>query len=86
MISDSGTAQEEPALLDVPVLVPRDFTERWESVQCGNSLMVDVGQQRPEAAQEGISFVRNFQTPADVAWMGEGKTADLIVNTLAERL
>ena len=28
LISDSGTGQEEPALLGVPVIVPRDYTER----------------------------------------------------------
>ena len=38
IISDSGTAQEEPALLNIPVIVPRDFTERPESV-----LMTQLG-------------------------------------------
>ena len=42
LISDSGTAQEEPALLDTPVVVPRDYTERPESVSHGSSFMIDV--------------------------------------------
>ena len=31
LISDSGTGQEEPALLGIPVVVPRDYTERPQS-------------------------------------------------------
>ena len=31
LVSDSGTAQEEPAFLKTPVIVPRDFSERPES-------------------------------------------------------
>ena len=31
IISDSGTGQEEPALLKTPVVVPRDFSERPQS-------------------------------------------------------
>ena len=33
LISDSGTAQEEPALCGTPVVVPRDFTERPQSIE-----------------------------------------------------
>jgi UDP-N-acetylglucosamine 2-epimerase (non-hydrolysing) len=42
IISDSGTAQEEPALLNVPVVVPRDFTERPESIQSNCSFMLKM--------------------------------------------
>jgi len=37
IISDSGTAQEEPTLFDVKVLVPRDYTERPQSYNHGCS-------------------------------------------------
>ena len=43
IISDSGTAQEEPALLGTPVLVPREFTERPESVEHKCSMMIRYG-------------------------------------------
>jgi len=42
IISDSGTAQEEPVFLDTPVIVPRDYTERPESVRANNSIMFNV--------------------------------------------
>ena len=42
IISDSGTAQEEPALLGIPVIVPRDYTERPESIENNNSILLDL--------------------------------------------
>ena len=42
IISDSGTAQEEPAIFDTPVIVPRDFTERPQSVEANCSYMLNV--------------------------------------------
>ena len=42
IISDSGTAQEEPSILGTPVIVPRDFTERPESVENNCSFMINV--------------------------------------------
>jgi UDP-N-acetylglucosamine 2-epimerase (non-hydrolysing) len=41
IISDSGTSQEEPALLDTKVIVPRDFTERPESIENDCSFMLN---------------------------------------------
>ena len=82
IISDSGTAQEEPALLNVPVLVPRDFTERPESIHNGNSLLVDLAS-------------LNFQKYIDWAvseysgtsrWLGAGNTSELIVEKIKELL
>lgn len=42
IISDSGTDQEQACLLGVPVFVPRDFTERPQSVYNHCSVMLDV--------------------------------------------
>lgn len=82
MVSDSGTAQEEPAVLGVPVLVPRDFTERRESVEAGNSLMIDLALERGDLVRSSIEFVDNFREPANIDWMGAGDTADRIVSVL----
>lgn len=41
IISDSGTAQEELALINKKVLVPRDFTERPESIENNCSKLID---------------------------------------------
>ena len=42
IISDSGTGQEEPALLNTPVVVPRDYTERPQSIENNCSIMLNV--------------------------------------------
>lgn len=43
LISDSGTGQEEPALLGVGVIVPRDFTERPQSYKYNCSKQLKLG-------------------------------------------
>jgi UDP-N-acetylglucosamine 2-epimerase (non-hydrolysing) len=86
IVSDSGTAQEEPAVLGVPVLVPRDFTERWESVEAGNSIMLDLKRPSSQLVESGINFVSSFPTNPDISWMGNGDTAEKIVNILREKL
>lgn len=42
IISDSGTGQEEPALVGTPVVVPRDFTERPQSYASNCSIQLDL--------------------------------------------
>lgn len=82
LISDSGTAQEEPALLDIPVIVPRDFTERPESVENGCSYMLKVDKEN--TWHESIKFIN--ETKILWEWLGDGKTSDKIITILKEKL
>lgn len=87
IISDSGTSQEECPLLGVPVAVPRKATERPESVEFGNSIM--VGEERPinKMVSETVSFFKNYSiSPAQLKWLGDGKTSDKIVSILKKEL
>ncbi|OGU64613.1 MAG: UDP-N-acetylglucosamine 2-epimerase [Stygiobacter sp. RIFOXYC12_FULL_38_8] len=87
IISDSGTSQEECPLLGVPVAVPRKATERPESVEQGNSIM--VGEDRPisKMVSETVSFFKNYSiSPAQLKWLGDGKTSDKIVSILKKEL
>jgi UDP-N-acetylglucosamine 2-epimerase len=81
IISDSGTGQEEPALLDTPVVVPRDFTERPQSYasQCSMRLPLDA------AANWGTvwTWLDNKPTP-DASWLGNGNTAALVIECLKD--
>lgn len=86
IVSDSGTAQEEPPILGVPVIVPRDFTERWESVEAGNSIMIDLKNGASELVDKALSFVKAFPDEPDIKWLGDGKTAEKIVQVLKEKL
>jgi UDP-N-acetylglucosamine 2-epimerase (non-hydrolysing) len=87
IISDSGTSQEECPLLGVPVAVPRLKTERPESVEFGNSIL--VGETRPinKMVNETISFFNNYSiTPKQLKWLGDGKTSNKIINILKKEL
>jgi UDP-N-acetylglucosamine 2-epimerase (non-hydrolysing) len=80
LISDSGTGQEEPAFFQTPVIVPRDFTERPQSVNANCSFMLDLNNIEPSF--EYIDKEINM----DVSWMGNGDTSKLIVEHLVDFL
>ena len=82
IISDSGTAQEEPALLGTPVIVPRDYTERPQSVENGCSMMINAN--KKNLPDETLNFIQNFNP--DTKWLGEGKTSEKIINILKQEL
>jgi UDP-N-acetylglucosamine 2-epimerase (non-hydrolysing) len=86
IISDSGTAQEEPALLNTPVIVPRDFTERPQSVQHNCSFMLNVNSETlKESAQQSFDWL-NSEPKIDASWLGDGTTSKQIVTILKEIL
>lgn len=84
IVSDSGTAQEEPALLDIPVVVPRDFTERPESVENGNSFMLNVNDsQIEESFMSSIDWLDAYYvSKRSSEWLGDGQTSAKIVEIL----
>lgn len=77
VISDSGTAQEELAFLKTPVLVPRSFTERWESVHNSCSVMLDVDGFNKQILNDAMVKLDNLKF--HTKWLGEGNTSDLII-------
>lgn len=85
MLSDSGTAQEEPALLGVPVIVPRDYTERPQSVVNDCSLMLDVNEVTSFEFKRAISWLEK-PPKMNISWLGDGHTAEKIINVLKDRL
>ena len=94
LISDSGTAQEEPALLNTPVIVPRDYTERPQSVSANNSFMLDVNyyidivniQLNFDKSLNWLKKYENGKLDVDISWLGEGNTSDLVINGLKKYL
>lgn len=85
IISDSGTAQEEPAIFDTPVIVPRDFTERPQSVDANCSYMLNVNDDSKfEESWNWLSKIENKELTMDVKWLGEGNTSELVVEKLKE--
>jgi UDP-N-acetylglucosamine 2-epimerase (non-hydrolysing) len=85
IISDSGTGQEEPALMKTPVIVPRDFTERPQSTKSNCSYMLNVNDlSNQEKSFEWMDDYENERLEIDVSWLGDGRTSDAIMNILLE--
>jgi UDP-N-acetylglucosamine 2-epimerase len=85
IISDSGTAQEEPALMGTPVIVPRDFTERPESVENNCSFMLNVNDKVNDTIEKSKKWLDNHFTgkiKINKEWLGDGKTAEKIIQII----
>jgi UDP-N-acetylglucosamine 2-epimerase (non-hydrolysing) len=54
VLTDSGTVQEECAILHVPSVTLRDVTERPETIEAGSNMLVGV---RTEAVLRGVEVV-----------------------------
>lgn len=81
MVSDSGTAQEEPALLKTPVIVPRDFTERPQSYQSRCSFQLDLNNINQQNWDDSIKFAKRGFI-GDSSWLGDGSASSKIINLL----
>jgi len=91
LLSDSGTSQEEPALLNTPVIVPRDFTERPQSMLNNCSILVDVNEEgdKHNLYKDVFWWLRDIELGSkkiDSSWLGDGNTSERIVSILEECL
>jgi UDP-N-acetylglucosamine 2-epimerase (non-hydrolysing) len=87
VVSDSGTAQEECPIFGVPVMVPRCFTERPESVENGNSILIGETKPIEEMVEASLRFLDTYSiSDQRLAWLGRGDTAATIVAILKEKL
>ncbi len=89
LVSDSGTAQEETALLKTPVIVPRDFTERPQSYHNNCSKKVNVNKMDIKNWNKCISWIRNYnknKIKAKTAWLGDGKTSKEIIKHIKKNI
>ena len=86
VISDSGTAQEECPLLGVPVIVPRNYTERPESEVYGNSILIGEDNLM-DKLEVSCKFLQNYKINKDrVSWLGDGTTSEKIRTLLLNEL
>ena len=84
IISDSGTAQEEPALLKIPVIVPREFTERPESTENNCSFMLSLENEDYWGAP--LVWLSTLAKSSSASWLGPGDASKRIVNILEKEL
>lgn len=85
IISDSGTAQEEPALLNTPVIVPRDYTERPESVENDCSFMIDVNSSNNLTWKTSKLWLSSNPSP-NIDWLGNGSTSHQVIEIIKNTL
>ncbi len=85
LISDSGTAQEEPPLLGTPVIVPRTSTERPRAIENGSTLLID-----PiyfSSLNDSLKFLQEHKTlTINNSWLGDGIASEKIIQILKEWL
>ena len=86
LISDSGTGQEEPAMLNTPVVVPRDFTERPESVESNCSYMLNVNSSNNHTWIESLKWSENNFKNKNLGWLGDGLTSEKIIKIIKEKI
>ena len=87
LISDSGTGQEEPALFNTPVIVPRDYTERPQSIEANCSFMLNVNDlSNLNKSFDYLEDIFSENIKIDVKWLGEGNTSKLVIEKLKEFL
>ncbi|MCX7875607.1 MAG: UDP-N-acetylglucosamine 2-epimerase (non-hydrolyzing) [Melioribacteraceae bacterium] len=87
VVSDSGTSQEECPLLGVPVVVPRNFTERPESVENGNSILIGESNAIEKMVNDTIRFFETYKISKEkIKWLGDGKTSERIIKILKKEL
>ena len=84
IVSDSGTAQEEPALFKKPVIVPRDFSERPQSYQFNCSYKINVNNKNISWKKSvlWINALKGKKINSSNKWMGDGNTSIKIAKIL----
>lgn len=86
IISDSGTGQEEPALLNTPVVVPRDFTERPQSYTHNCSVCFKAEEYNSFEVYSWLDKIFNKSLTMDSTWLGDGHTSKAIIDIIKSYL
>ena len=88
LVSDSGTAQEEASLFKTPVITPRDFTERPQSMEYNCSYLFKINNFN-NSYKSSIIYLNNIKSlriKINSNWLGDGKTALKIIKILKNRI
>ena len=83
VISDSGTACEELPLLDVPVLVPRDYTERPQAYTSRCSIPLNLN---ADNFDDVWKYIEEDHTNRDTSWLGDGNTSERVIQGIEKFL
>ncbi len=79
VLSDSGTVQEECALLGVPNVTLRDVTERPETIECGSNILSG-------GSVDGILAAAEVALAGPVRWQAPAEYRDDAVSDIVLRI
>ena len=83
----AGQDKKNRQFFDTPVIVPRDYTERPQSVEANCSYMLNVNtDQNFEGSWNWIKKIENKELQMDISWLGNGDTSELVINILKKFL
>jgi UDP-N-acetylglucosamine 2-epimerase len=88
LVSDSGTAQEEASIFNTPVITPRDFTERPQSMKynCSYLFQIDKYNHSFKSSINYINKIKSSKIKINSNWLGNGKTAKKIIEILKNKI
>jgi len=88
LVSDSGTAQEEASIFNTPVITPRDFTERPQSMKnnCSYLFKIDNFNHSFKSSINYINKIKSSKIKINSNWLGNGKTAKMIIEILKNKI
>ena len=81
IISDSGTGQEEPPLLNTKVIVPREYTERPQSYTNNCSFKLDLTDYN-----KAFNWIESNENIMNIEWLGDGTTSYKIIEHIEKFL
>ena len=88
ILSDSGTAQEEPSIFKKPVIVPRDYTERPQSYKYNCSFKINVNNKN-KSWNNSVLWINKLgdkKIKSNKEWLGDGTTSSQIAKILESKL
>jgi UDP-N-acetylglucosamine 2-epimerase (non-hydrolysing) len=84
IITDSGGIQEEAPSLKKPVLIMRENTERFESIEGGNAILVGSDKEKITGVARRLILEKDFYDKMSQAEnpYGNGKTSEFILDVI----
>jgi len=80
VLTDSGTVQEECAILGIPNVTVRDTTERGETIECGSNILSgSAPHMMVQAVRVALSSSKNWRPPAEYLEQSVSDTVARIV-------
>mgnify|MGYP003679218964 FL=1 len=72
--------------MGTPVLVPREYTERPESIGSHCSMMINMEKEYNDDWYDSLKWLKKSKNLMDSHWLGDGMTSTKVIETLKNSL